>query len=644
MFEHSGRRHFFRRAHALVRSLRIRWWPKQAETDASVADAFTRRALVMGAMQAGLFGFLGFRLHDMQVTYSRRYRLLADENRFFLQPIAPRRGNIRDRNRLLLAESIENLQVTLIPDLAGDLDAALLRLGQIVQINEEDRQRVLESLGKQSRVLPVLVRGDLTWAEFSRISLLAPEMPGIEASIGWTRAYQRSAEVGHVVGYVGKGDRSEIDREPLLRLASQRIGKVGVELGMEAALRGTPGSVKREVDARGRIVRELDREPAIAGRNLDLSIDTEFQAWLLRRMSAEDWSAVVALDARNGEIIAMGSTPSYDPAVFMNGISTAGLQALYRQPGNPLLNKAVRGLYPPGSTYKIVTALAGLESGVMTKDTVVNCPGSVTFGGQKFRCWKSGGHGNVRLHRALSESCDCYFYETARRLGIDRLAEAGKALGFGAVHDLGVAPEKGGVVPDPAWKSQAFLRPWLGGETLMAGIGQGYVLTTPMQLALMTARVASGLALKPVLVRDTARAPFAKLPFSDEHLALVRSGMEAVVNDDNGTGKRAALASVRVAGKTGTAQVARISTEVANADLPRAQRDHSLFVGYAPAEAPAYAVAAIVEHGGNGGLTAAPLVRDVLAALIERDPARSGQVFGTGDNGPHQQRLQASEG
>ena len=608
--------------------------PRKGTEEQTLRGRFTRRAVLLGAGQAGLMGALGLRLYELQVTYSPRYQLLAEANRLNAQNVPVVRGGIRDRFGVVLAESTEILQSVLIPDLVDDVPALVRRLEKILRLDDEDRQRLREIDVKSNRLQPVLIKDNMAWDEFSRLNLLTPQFTGVETQSGWLRRYSHGEDLCHVVGYVGKADLVEADRDPALRLPGQRVGKAGIELGMEKILRGTPGLVRREVDARGRVMRELERVPGQPGKHLVVTIDTETQRFVQTRLKREDWSSLVAIDTASGEILALASTPSYDPAMFVNGVSTSDWQKLQSAAGDPLINKAVRGQYPPGSTFKIVTALAGLASSAITLDTKVICTGGVDYGGQHFGCWRAGGHGTVRLHQAITESCDTFFYETARLTGIAKLATAARELGFGTLHGIGVAGERAGVMPDPAWKLKMHSRPWLGGETLQAGIGQGFVIASPLQMALMTARVASGLALAPKLIRpdpDAALDQPKPLSFAPEWLAAVREGMVGVVNEPGGTAASAALPGVLVAGKTGTSQVSRASHGVPNADVARRLRDHSLFVCFAPAGKPRYAVAAVVEHGGGGSTAAAPLARDVMAELLARDPgSRPGTYVATG--------------
>jgi penicillin-binding protein 2 len=392
---------------------------------------------------------------------------------------------------------------------------------------------------------------------------------------------------------------------------------------MEEKLRGLSGSVKHEVDARGRIVRSLDQKEPVRGDDVVVTIDTGLQDAFMARLGKERCAAAVAIHVTTGEIVAMASVPSHDTAELTSGASQTGLAKLFQAANDPMLNRAIRGLYPPGSTFKMVTALAALEAGVIDLREKIDCQGAVELAGQVFRCWKRSGHGNCDFHKALRESCDCYFYEISRRVGIEAIAAMGRRLGLGQVYSNGLALQKPGVMPTPDWKQGKFSKGWLGGETLLAGIGQGYVLSTPMQLATMTARLATGRAVVPQLVRqEQGDAPhvYPPLGIKQPYLDAVRRAMSAVVNDEGGTGGNARLDNgPSVAGKTGTSQVSRLSAE-RQGELPWAQRDHALFVAYVPADRPRYALSLIIEHGGGGGATAAPIAKDLMTELLARDP------------------------
>lgn len=608
--------------------------------------AFSRRALLLGLGQALGFGALGARLYQIQVLDAGRYALLADDNRFNAIPLAPTRGRILDRFGVALATNDETLRVSIVPALAGNLDLALERLSQIVPLGADERGRILARAKRQPANLPILVANDLTWDQVATINLLAPELPGIETETFSRRVYHHSRIVGHVIGHVGAVERFAMGDDPALRIPGVRIGRAGVERGMERTLRGQSGIVRREVDARGRIVRNIARTEPQPGSDVATTIDVDMQGWLVERLSRERRAAAVAIDVIGGEIVAMASSPGYDPALNLpqppplpepqrgrlrNRSLRTGQRVAAAKP-DALFNRATSGLYPPGSTFKIVTALAALEAGVINLRDRIDCQGSFMLADKTFRCWNRGGHGRCDLHRAMRESCDVYFYEVARRMGIETLAAMGRRLGLGQTFEAGIAPLSPGVIPTPTWKRARLGRPWLSGETVLAGIGQGYVLTSPLQLAVMTARAATGNAVTPTLVRpelDRPRPPFARLGFDERNLQAVQRALRAVVNEAGGTGSRASLSDlgIEVAGKTGTSQVSRRSANRYQTALRWEERDHALFVGYFPANAPRYAVAAIVEHGGGGGSIAAPLAREFMAELVQRDPIRKPAIF-----------------
>ena len=591
--------------------------------------AFSRRTVLLGLGQAGLLGILGARLYQLQVTDASRFAPLADDNRINTLALAPLRGRIFDRFGVLLAGNDEAFRVTLVPALASDVGGTLDRLAQIVPLPADERAKVIARARRQPPTLPIVVAQDLTWEQVARVNLHAPELPGIEAETYGRRRYYHSSTVGHVVGHVGAIERIGLGDDPMLRIPGMRIGRAGVERGMDGRLRGTGGAIRREVDARGRIVRNLMRTDPRPGDDVVLTLDLDLQARVVKRLAEEKRGAAVVLDVNGGEIVAMASVPGYDPALLTQQAPPriavrARSRRLPRRGDDPLVNRATNGLYPPGSTFKIVTALAALEAGVVDARERIECDGSYEYYDRTFRCWKRSGHGRCDLHRAIRESCDCYHYEIARRVGMERIAAMAVRLGCGQIYAAGIAPQRAGIVPTPGWKRGRFGKGWLGGETLLASIGQGYVLTTPLQLAVMTARTATGRLVMPTLIRpDAGRPPqFAALGVAERHLVAMRRALRAVVNEDGGTGSKASPGdgSIEVAGKTGTSQVTSRSADRAQDDLAWDERDHALFVGYFPVHAPRYAIAAVVEHGGGGGATAAPLVRDIIEELIQRDP------------------------
>lgn len=594
---------------------------------------FSRRAVLMGAGQMLGFSVLGWRLFQLQVLDEGRYDPLADENRTSLQVLIPKRGRILDRNGAVLAENLESFRATLTPALAGDVAGVLANFRRIVDLTPEETEAILKRAKRQSRNTPLTIAAEISFEQLARINLFAPQLPGVRTEVAWKRRYRSGLAAGHLVGFTGSVERPSIDDDALMRMPGVRIGKSGVEAGMEQELRGDGGVQKIEVDARGRIMRNLEVRDPVAGRDVTLTIDLGLQWRVFDRLRRERRAACVVLDVSNGDIVAMASTPGYDPSDVAEGTSEESWQRLAGAEDKPLLNRAIGGQYPPGSTFKIVTALAALHMGAISPAEKVSCHGRFDLADHSYRCWKRGGHGPVGMHEALRESCDVYFFELARRLGIDAIADMARMLGLGQVYNCGLPQQKAGLVADPDWKRGRWNAGWLAGETVLAGIGQGYMLASPLQLAVMTARVATGRMVEPTVIKSSSSNPagtFPELGLQDDKLALVRSGLKAVVNEEGGTGKNAMLEGEGrplVAGKTGTSQVkSSAASDRPQDDVPWADRDHALFVAYVPADAPRYAVAAVVEHGGGGGAVAAPLVRDVIEAVLEVDPARTPSV------------------
>ncbi|RDD63612.1 penicillin-binding protein 2 [Ferruginivarius sediminum] len=602
---------------------------------------FSRRALMLGGGKLALLGLLAGRMYYLQVVEGEKYATLAEDNRVSLRLLPPPRGRILDRFGAPLAVNNQNYRVLLVAEQANDMTTTLDRLTRIIPIDESDRERILREVRQKRAFVPVTVRENLSWEKVSQVEVNAPDLAGISIDVGQTRHYPHGAEMAHVLGYVAAVAEHELTGDPLLELPGFRVGKSGLEKRYDEKLRGSAGTSQVEVNAVGRTIRELKREEGQPGSDLILTLDGELQGFVQRRLSGEKSASSIVLDVETGDVLAMGSVPSYDPNAFNFGLSNSEWRALVNNPQHPLTNKAIGGLYNPGSTFKMVVALAALEAGIGAGHEVY-CPGFYKLGNARFHCWRRWGHGKLNMVEGIKNSCDVYFYELARRVGIDRIAEMAKRFGLGETVGIDLPGERGGTVPTKEWKRAYIGEPWQGGETLVAAIGQGFVLTTPLQLAVMTARLASGKAVRPHLAhglsgRDEDVTPVVERAFPDlevplPHLDVVRAGMDAVVNEKGGTayGKRIRQEGWEMAGKTGTAQVRRITMAerrqgvIKNEDLPWRRRDHALFVGFAPVDKPRYCCAVVVEHGGGGSTTAAPIVRDVLVETQRRDPARRG--------------------
>ncbi|OUS07156.1 penicillin-binding protein 2 [Rhodobacterales bacterium 52_120_T64] len=600
----------------------------------------TRRGLLWMGMQMGVIGVLGWRMRQLQIDQSDQFRLLAEENRINIRLLAPNRGLIFDRNGAPIAINDQNYRIVMIREQAGNANEVLDRLGELITLSPERRARIEKDMRQRSAFVPVTVSEHLTWQEFALVSSNAPALPGILPEVGLTRNYPFGQAYAHMVGYVGPVSESDLarmdDPDPLFQIPRYPIGKTGVERNAEETLRGSAGTSRIEVNSIGRIMRELGRDDGIVGKDIQLTLDTGLQEYAMERMGDQSASAIV-MDVRNGDIVAMASAPSFDPNKFVRGISTEDWGGLRDNEYRPLSNKSVSGAYPPGSTFKMVVALAAREADVIKPEETVYCPGYYELGGRRFHCWKRGGHGKVDMVNSLKQSCDVYYYEVAKRVGIEAIALKAKQLGLGEKYDIPLPAISRGLVPNKAYKQRVFDQGWLQGDTLNAGIGQGFVLTSPLQLAVMTSRIASGKTIIPRLIKSISGVPQVGvapevLDIQTVDIEKVRRGMFAVVNERRGTAYASRIDDndMVMAGKTGTSQVRQITTEeraagvTKNEDLPWKRRDHALFVGYAPFDNPRYAVTVIVEHGGGGSSVAAPIARDIMMrALYEGEPPLS---------------------
>lgn len=600
--------------------------------DSERRSEFTRRALLIGVAKAGLFTVLAGRLGYLQVMEQEKFRTLSDKNRISMRLIAPLRGEIMDRFGVPLAVNGQNFRALVVPEQTEDLDDTLKRLSLLIPINEEEKKDIKSEVPKRRPFAPILVKENLSWEDMAKIETNMPDLPGVSTEEGQARSYPFGNATAHIIGYVGRVSQAEMTEDPILSIPAFRIGKLGIEKKYDLQLRGEEGQVRSEVNVVGRELRELDRTEAKRGDRLTLTLDADLQMQCQDRLAQERSAAAVVMDADTGEVYALCSHPSYDPNVFSRGIPADLWEELLSDDTHPLTNKAVAGQYPPGSTFKMVTALAVLEAGIPANAHVF-CPGYYMLGNSKFHCWKQGGHGSVDVTQAITQSCDTYFYEMGKRIGIDNIAKMARKLGLGARLDFDVPGEGPGIVPDRAWKQKNRKESWQLGETLNSSIGQGDTLATPLQLATMTARLVNGgRAVKPILVRSV-ESEGKKIPewpmigLNQDHLAVINRGMGMVVNDARGTafGARITEAPYSMGGKSGTAQVKRITMAmraagIKNESLPWKYRHHALFVAYAPLDKPKYVAAVIVEHGGGGSGVAAPIARDLLLAAQKRDP------------------------
>ena len=601
------------------------------------ATKVTRRGLIVAAAQIGFVGILGARMRYMQVEQADEFRLLADENRINIRLIPPARGQLFDRNGAVIAENEPSYRITMVREDAGDVNTVIGRLSTLVELDDDELNRAFAEMKRSAPFLPVTIADRISWEELSRVAANAPALPGVTPEVGLSRRYPLGSAFAHVAGYVGPVSQRDLERiedpDQLLRIPRFQIGKVGVEAKYEDMLRGKAGAKRVEVNSIGRVMRELDRREGQSGANVQLTVDHKLQDYVQARLGEES-ASVVVMDLKRGDLLSIASSPTYDPNKFVRGISVADYAFLRDNDHRPLASKTVQDAYPPGSTFKMVTALAALEAGLITAEDTVHCPGHLEISGRKFHCWKRAGHGHMNLELSLRESCDVYYYDLALKVGIENISAMARKLGLGEKHDIPMSAVASGLAPTKDWKRRARGKEWVIGDTVNASIGQGFVLSSPLQLAVMTARLATGRDIKPRLINtvDGISQPSglgAKLDINESNLRKIRKAMYEVSNNRRGTayGSRIIEDTFRMAGKTGTSQVRNISAAerargvTRNADLPWERRDHALFVNFAPFDNPEIAVAVVVEHGGGGSTAAAPIARDVtLQALYGEDP------------------------
>lgn len=589
------------------------------------------RTLVWVLIQFVLLLLIIARLYYLQVYQADQFSTMADENRISTRLLIPPRGVIVDRHQKVLAGNRQNFQAMIVAEQTASVQETLDRFKKIMPLSEAEEERIKKDLKKYRRFVPIKIKDGLSWDDVSKVLLASPEMPGIIIDDGLSRYYPFGRQTAHVLGYVSSVSENDMkkDNDPLLGIPGFKIGKDGIEKQFEKKLRGAGGNLKLEVNALGRVMKEIERVDGTAGENLQLSIDTRLQQKAYD-LYGEESGAAVLMDVNSGEILAFVSTPSYDSNDFAQGVGGDFFRTLLNDEKSPLMNKAVAGLYSPGSTFKMVVALAALEAGIITKDSKVFCSGKTQLGNHLFHCWKKSGHGALNVVEALQHSCDIFFYDVAQKLGIEKIAAMARRFGLGLPTGIEAGGEKSGLIPDKKWRLERFGEPWQTGETLIAGIGQGYILTTPLQLAVMTARLVNGgREIRPTFVRPDAEQlkNIRRISVNKNYLEIVKEGMCAVVNRPGGT----AFASQfnyngkRMCGKTGTTQVRRISMKerqsgiVKQEDLPWKYRNHALFVGYAPQDNPKYAVAVLVEHGGGGSAVAAPIGSKLLLEALKLD-------------------------
>jgi penicillin-binding protein 2 len=619
-----------------------------------------RMFMISAAKTVVVLGIVG-RLIFLQINESKKYKTLSDKNRFREWRFAPPRGIIKDYFGSDIASNKQVYQLHVIPENAENINSLFFRLKTILNLSDEKIFRLRRKIASQKPWDPTIISDNLTWSEFSRINLFLHELQGVEPTISVARVY-RQESFSHVIGYVSQISKKDLQNKKYLKnmnVAGMRVGKTGLENKLDSEMIGSIGYKRYEVNAFGKRIKETSISQGQPGKAFKTTLDLELQK-LSTKLLKDKAGSVCVMDIYKGDIVIMASSPTFDPNKFVHGIDQKSWKELIQHRDKPLVNKAMSGLYPPGSTIKTLVTISALENDVVNPKMIQQCKGHIELYGEKFHCWKKKGHGFVDMKEAIKQSCDVYFYEVARRLGVDRLSETAKKFGLGKKVLEGFFEERQGTVPNTKWKKTNIGENWYLGETLHSGIGQGYWQTTPLQLCLVMAQIANGgYQIKPrIILRDKSfegleefirnketsgenlnlldgfipRLKYKTLFKNQENIDFVKEALFRATNEPRGTSYRSRLTKKGFifAGKTGTSQIRKFTAlqrelEIKNVDLPYEQRDHALFIAFAPYHDPRYAISVVIEHGGSGSGTAAPIAKQVIKKLLERHSLREAQ-------------------
>ena len=613
-----------------------------SETFQNKANLISRRMFILSSIKVGVFVSIISRLFYLQISENIKYRSLSDKNRFREWKLVPQRGIIEDFFGNKIADNTQTFQLYMTPEDVPNLEELFFKLSKIIDFNETKRKRLIKRLKKRKPWEPIIVSDNLSWPEFSKLNLFLHEMQGVKPVVALARKYSEDGSSSHIVGYVSEVSVKDLESTEWLReinVPGLKIGKNGLEKFLNKRIVGQPGIQRFEVNAYGKRIKELELFKGNAGENFRTTIDQEVQKFTSELIKKKSGSVCV-MDIYTGDIVSLVSNPTFDPNKFVHGISQEDWQALIKDTKKPLINKSMAGLYPPGSTIKPIVALSALENDVISPKFTVECRGSVDFYDRTYHCWKEKGHGFMNLRNGIKQSCDIYFYEVARRLGIDRLSVTAKQFGLGQKVLGTFLEERSGVVPNTKWKLKNIGKGWYLGETLIAGIGQGYFQSTPIQLCLMTAQLANGgYKIKPKIIyneqnfqttTEDGGEKFKQLYRNQENVKFILDAQFGATNEPMGTSYRSRHVKPEYiyAGKTGTSQTRTITAEerelkLKQKDLPYKKRDHALFTAFAPYKNPRYAFSVVIEHGGTGSSAAAPIAKKVIRKVLDRHKLRT---------------------
>ena len=582
-----------------------------------------RRTFILFLLKLSLFSAVGWRLYNIQILDSSKYKTMSKKNQIDLEIIFPVRGKIFDRNKVLIAKNEKVYDVYLIPENTKSINNTLNALSQFIDIDFAKRRKVIELSTQVKKFEKIKIFENISWSVLEKIETNKYNLEGIFIAEDYLRVYPYRDQLSHLLGYISKPNQQELTLPFISKMPNLDIGKEGLEKSFNPLLVGKAGQREIEVNSNGRIIREISKVDSIRGEEVSLSIDLRIQQYAINLLKSHRAGSINVINIKNGEILCMASTPTYDPNKIIQKPNKEYWESILANSLSPLTNRSIQGLYSPGSTFKMIVAIAALKHGIINIDTTHSCTGKIGFGNRLYHCWKTNGHGKMNVTDAIKQSCDVFFYEISKKLGIDKIAEVAKDFGLGQSYDISMPNQKTGIVPNKKWKKEKIGESWYAGETLISAIGQGFVLTNPFQLAVMTSIIASnGKIVEPTIIKDNPVSFKTNDKYSNE-IKIIKKAMFQVVNENKGTAFKSRLEDIKFAGKTGTSQVRRISLSERESDDFREKeqewknRDHALFVGYMPYDDPKFSISVIIEHGGSGASTAAPIAKQVFNYINE---------------------------
>ena len=584
---------------------------------------FNRRTFILFLLKLSLFSAVGWRLYNIQILDSSKYKTMSKKNQIDLEIIFPVRGKIFDRNRVLIAKNEKVYDVYLIPENTKSINNTLNALSQFIDIDFAKRRKVIELSTQVKKFEKIKIFENISWSVLEKIETNKYNLQGVFIAEDYLRVYPYKDNFSHLLGYISKPNQQELALPFISKMPNLDIGKEGLEKSFNPRLVGKAGQREIEVNSNGRIIREISKVDSIKGEEISLSIDLRIQQYAINLLKSHRAGSINVINIKNGEILCMASTPTYDPNKIIQKPNKEYWESILANTLSPLTNRSIQGLYSPCSTFKMIVAIAALKYGIINTETTHSCTGKIGFGNRLYHCWKTNGHGKMNVTDAIKQSCDVFFYEISKKLGIDKIAEVAKDFGLGQSYDISMPNQKTGIVPNKKWKKEKIGESWYAGETLISAIGQGFVLTNPFQLVVMTSIIASdGKMIEPTIIKGN-RVNFKTNEKYFKEIKIIKKAMFKVVNENKGTAFKSRLEDIKFAGKTGTSQVRRISLSERESDDFREKeqewknRDHALFVGYIPYDDPKYSISVIIEHGGSGASTAAPIAKQIFNYINE---------------------------